>query len=169
MPRPEDFFPQPPWDGPPLPEAFVKAFELTPERIQLVQRLNDEVRGRTKYGTREEALPGPVREVWVLTWSNASAEWFVSGHPFYYRYAPGDPEAGVVGYIFRHPVRMGEIVVLDANQIMVRGRRRELERVVRWLEPLPLYKFSFEAKGRGIFDPWGWLKALLESWPGGEE
>jgi len=166
MPELSDFLPRPPWKGPPLPEAFMRAFSLTPERIDLVQKLDDEIRKRTRYGTREEPLPAPVNRVWVLTWSNGSAKWHVSGHPIYYRRAPGDPEAGVAGYIFRHPTRTGDIVVLDANQIMVEARRRDLEEIVQWLEPLPLYAFSFESKMRGFFDPYGWLNALLDSWGG---
>ena len=167
MPDPRDFLPPSPWEGPPLPEAFLRAFELTPERIELVQKLNNEVRKRTTYGTREEPLPGPVSGVWVLSWSNGSAEWYVSGHPFYYKHAPSSPEAGEMGYITRRPSRAGDIVVLDSNQFMVRAKKSDLLKVVRWLEPLPLYRFSFEAKGRGFFDLGGWLKALYESWQGG--
>ncbi len=124
----------------------MRAFALTPERIELVERVNEFIRQRTRYGVRKENVaksPG-----YILHWSNASAEWYVYGG----RYAKG------------------EMVTLDANQVLVQGAKKsDLDPICRWLEPLPLYRHSFEARERGIFDSQGWLRALLESWEQGED
>lgn len=140
LPDPRDFLPPPPWKGPPLPEAFLRAFSLTPERIALVQTINNQIRQRTKYGTRQEVVeraPG-----YVLTWSNGSAAWYTSWAR-----------------------KRGETATLDANEVLVQGvKKADLEAILRWLEPLPLYAYSYEAKERGFFDLFGWLKTLLEGW-----
>ncbi len=136
----------PSWEGPPLPGAFMKAFALTPERIALVERVNEMIRQRTRYGVRKEMVtksPG-----YVLYWSNASAEWWIYGG----RRAKGD------------------MVILDANHVLIQGAKRpDLEAICKWLEPLPLYRHSFESRERGIFDLQGWLRTLLESWEQGRD
>lgn len=165
-----DFLPQPPWKGPPIPEGFVKAFRPSPEQVKLIQEINDKIRKRTTYGTREEPLPGPVSRVWVLSWSNGSACWYIAGHPIWYKYAPEHPEARY-GYLYRHPTKAGDLANLDANQVMVMAKRSDIGATLSYLEPLPLYAHSFEARQRGFGTPpppwtkhWTWpeLPAMRE-------
>lgn len=147
MPDPRDLLPTPPWEGPPLPQAFFRAFSLTPDRIKLVQSINDMIRQRTSYGLRQETIT-KVPTYIILNWSNGSAEWWLQTNPL---------------------MRRGSAITLDANQILVQGAKKsDVNAILRWLEPLPLYRFSFEAKERGFFDPEGWLKALYEQWSSGE-
>lgn len=153
MPDPKDFLPQPPWKGPPIPEAIIKAFgPITVEQINLGQQIDDMIRKRTSYGTREEPLPGPVSRVWVLSWSNGSASWGVAGHPIWYKYEPGHPEAKY-GYLYRHPTKIGDLAMLDANQVMVMARKGDILAILDYLEPLPLYAFSTEARIGGFGKP----------------
>lgn len=143
MPDPRDFLPP----LPQLPEAFFRAFELTPERIALVQRINDQIRQRTAYGMRSQVVERVP--AYRIQWSNGSAEWDI------YYYAER---------------RTGKVLELDADTILVQGVKKEdIEAVLRWLEPLPLYSFSYEARQRGIFDPLGWLRALYQRWQADEE
>src|SRR3990167_9190853 len=101
----EDSLPPPPWEGPPIPKAFLETFKLTPERIEFIRQLNTEIRERTKYGTREEPLPGPVSRVWVLSWSNLGADWYIAGHPIWYEHNPTHPESRG-GYLDRKSTRL---------------------------------------------------------------
>ena len=151
MPDPRDFLPPTPWDGPPLPEVFLRAFELTPERIALVQIINNEIRKRKSYGERFETITKlPCHQ---LIWSNASTAWYIRSPRLYPSYRLG----GV-------PI-LGDQVYLDADEIIIQGAlESDIRAVLRWFEPLPLYIFSTEAKLRGIFDPLGWLKAAFERW-----
>lgn len=176
MQNPRDFLPPPPWEGPPLPEAFLRAFSLTPERIQLTQQINDIIRKRTRYGLREELVER--LPAWGLQWSNASAEWRIVSLPkspatekaVYAFTAWRREQPGASTLLFAlgpedwRPVRRGDTTTLDANEVLVYAAKRDLLAVQRWLEPLPLYRFSYEAKERGFFDPVGWLKALYEGW-----
>ncbi len=125
---------------PPLPDAFMRAFSLTPERIALVPKVNDMIRRRTRYGTREETVTS--KKAWRISWYNGSADW--------------DMQYGARKH--------GEVVVLDANQVLVKDvDGRDLRAILRWLEPLPLYAASFEAKTRDFFDPMRWLDAAAKS------
>lgn len=84
-----------------------------------VERINEAIRGLTRYGVRkEEAPPGTL----LLTWSNGRKAWYAGRN-----FAPGE-----------HTV--------DANQLLVCGE--VLDRVMAMLpqlEVLPLYRYSFEA------------------------
>lgn len=179
MPDSRGFLPPPPWEGPPLPEAFLRAFQLTPERIRLVQEINNEIRKRQTYGPRQETI---IRTPFsILEWSNGSAEWWRSrgtirvsatqrAKELEARYNKGDMSQELFIQMSElkwedwRPAKVGDTHTLDANQILVYATAADIDAVVRWLEPLPLYSFSFEAKQRGIFDPQGWLQSLLKTW-----
>ena len=164
MPRPRDFLPQPPDQGPPIPQGFVRAFEgLSVGQIKLAQQINNEVRKRTQYGTREEPLPGPILQTWQLSWSNGAASWYISGHPIWYKHAPDDPESRY-GYLYKHPKVKGEMAMLDANIIMVQAKKRDIQAILDYLEPLPLYAHSFEARAGGFGTPPGPLTKHW-TWP----
>ncbi len=132
----------PPMEGPSLPEAFTKEFSLTPARLALIQYINKLISQRTKYGLREETVEKiPAYE---LVWSNAGANWYIWSLAYQ---------------------RKGQLVKMDANHILVQGiRKAEIEAVLKWLNPLPLYSFSYEAKERGIYDPIGHLRMLAQRW-----
>lgn len=163
MPDPRDFLPQPPWEGPPIPEGFVKAFRPTPEQVELIQQVNDAIRKRTTYGVRIEVVKSiPVHE---LQWSNAGADW---GRIRAWPVTPIDPrhikgEWGLYKRLERR-ARPGDEVELDANMILAYGRARDIDATLSYLEPLPLYKHSFEAKQRGFgTSPPPWTKHW--TWP----
>jgi hypothetical protein len=129
---------------PPLPDAFLRAFSLTPERIALVPRVNDQIRQRTHYGLRKETVTG--KNGWRISWYNGSADWNL-------------------GY---RSYKKGQVVELDANEVLVQNvNGRDLRAILKWLEPLPLYAASSEAKVRGFFDPMKWLAALRQEWEDG--
>lgn len=165
---------------PPFPPAFFKAFNLTPERIQLVQEINNQIRKRTTYGVRREKLERTPAS--KLVWSNGEASWYplplplVSRTPLAQRVRElcrRDPREALRLQVQLTPedytrAKPGDEVQLDANEIVAYGKRADIRAVVNWLEPLPLYGYSFEARERGIFDPAGWLRALFERWRAGE-
>lgn len=142
MPNLKDLLPPPPWEGPPFPEAFLRAFKLTPSRIALAQRVNNLIRLRTKYGKRFETVESPP--AYVLSWSNGSAAWWGPNYAY---------------------MKRGASVDIDANEVLVQGATKaDLKAILGYLEPLPLYAASFEAKERGFFDPRRWLEGLYQDW-----
>lgn len=77
------------------------------------------VRARTSYGMREEVAKYPGV---VISWSNSSADWY----PRYYM------------------VRKGEMVKLDANNVLLYTDKKTALEWCKTLPPLPLYGSSFE-------------------------
>jgi hypothetical protein len=86
---------------------------------EAIDDINYRISQRTSYGLREEVAPSPGV---IIVWSNSSADWYAT-----------------------RPVRKGERLTLDANQVFVPYPRRRVEAVLHKLEPLPLYKYSYEA------------------------
>ncbi len=80
--------------------------------------INGIIAQRKCYGIRQEVA---IRNGWVLSWSNASANW-----QFDYR------------------VNKGKTMVLDANQIFVPASKKDIVDVINKLTMLPLYSNSFE-------------------------
>jgi len=91
---------------------------------QNIKLINDEISKRNYYGMCEEYAHEPGI---ILNWSNGAASWF----PF-------------------NDVRKGEFLEIDANEIYVPLPRKQVQRILHHLNPLPLYALSFEAKQRGI-------------------
>lgn len=87
---------------------------------ELIMRVNTLISERTKYGIR---LVKAIDRGYVLAWSNAYAHWYI--------YSP-------------QAVPKGTTLELDANMIFVVARRRDLERILPHLRPLPLYSNSYE-------------------------
>lgn len=86
--------------------------------------INNLIKFRTTYGVRKETA---TKRGYKLSWSNASARWNC-----YYS------------------VNKGEVVELDANQILVYGNKKNIEIVITELDPLPLYKNSYEYNNKAI-------------------
>lgn len=105
----------------------------------------DQVNNRIDYGTRKEIITKPSL---TLGWSNAQQRWNV------YR-----------GYGVLKPETTAK---LDANEIVIpTDSTKQAEVIARMLPPLPLYKYSSEAKERGQVDPTmsslGWAIKQLEA------
>lgn len=88
--------------------------------MNLLETINNDIAKRTKYGIREQIAYG---RGYVLSWSNANKCWNI---------------------IYR--VKMNDVVNLDANQILVESKRKDIDEVLGQLDQLPLYKNSFEAR-----------------------
>jgi len=86
----------------------------------MLNKINSLIAQRIKYGMREEITQG---KGYVLNWSNNQAKWFIYGNV----------------------KKKGEVLFLDANMIFVPGSKKEIDTVINMLDPLPLYKNSFEA------------------------
>lgn len=85
----------------------------------MLNQINSIISQRTKYGIRQEITTNPG---YVLIWSNASANWSIYGD--------------------KHS--KGEMLNLDANQLFVSGKKKDIVAVLDQLDPLPLFKNSFE-------------------------
>ena len=84
---------------------------------------NDIIEGRQSYGLREELADKKAIKIF---WSNGSAQWHMDR-----TFKPGD------------------IVSLDANEVILPLTEQEFERIRLYLIALPLYIISLEAKQRG--------------------
>lgn len=98
--------------------------ELNEEDTKIIKSLNAEISKRKYYGIREETAPAPG---YIIGWSNADAIW----------------------HIYSGYRRKGEKLRLDANLVFASYSRDKLERVTPYLNQLPLYVYSTEAKERG--------------------
>lgn len=84
----------------------------------MINQINDEIATRKTYGTRQGyCLVSGV----ILIWSNASASWHI-----------------------KRAVKKNELVTMDANEIVAYGKQKDIKAVLKDLNPLPLYKNSFE-------------------------
>jgi len=86
----------------------------------MLEQINSLISQRTQYGIRQEVAN---KKGYKLGWSNGSKSW----------------------YIYGIPTEKGEVMNLDANIIFVPATKKEIEKVLNQLDPLPLYKNSFEA------------------------
>lgn len=99
---------------------------------RVIQKLNEEINHRTVYGARGELAPTDGH---VLSWSNNAETWLVFGR----EYHQGEELT---------PQSYG----MDANQVFAPYNYEVLKRIAHLLEPLPLFKGSFEAKSKGKID-----------------
>ena len=113
-----------------VPEASVYDNIIPPHIQPVVSSMDAEIAKRVTYGMREETVK--AANAWIASWSNAKARWSV------WRWKP---------------MKKGQAISLDANEILVYGKLKDLNEATKWAIPLPLYRASFEAKGRGIYDP----------------
>lgn len=86
----------------------------------LLDNINKAIKQRTNYGYRRELT---TSSGWIINWSNGNANWWV-----------GDK------------VKKNTILTLDANQIFIPKNKKEILEIIDELEPLPLYKNSFEKR-----------------------
>lgn len=82
--------------------------------------INNQINKRIQYGIRIETA---LKRGYKLQWSNTLAKWFV-------------------GY----SVKTGEQIKLDANEILVYGRMKDIVSILPKLNSLPLYANSYEYK-----------------------
>ena len=91
----------------------------------ITERINALISQRTSYGVRNETT---FATGYILVWSNGAARWLP----------------------YHNPVKKGEVIQLDANQIFVPIQEGEskadIEAVIPSLKQLPLYGNSFEAR-----------------------
>lgn len=112
-----------------------------PPDHEITDNINKIIAQRTSYGMRSERTSRPCH---ALMWSN-SGTWVV------------DRSSGVY--------QPGEIVQLDANEILAPYRYDTLERVLPSLRQLPLYSRSIEASSQplsGPIDDKKWVLSLQE-------
>lgn len=105
-----------------------------------------DVLARTQFGTRTETALEPG---WVVSWSNGNRNW---------------------GRFMTRPVKRGQQVSLDANQIIVYAKAREADRIASHLPAPPIDAASFEARfERGPEQFMSNPKGPEEEWIEGEE
>ena len=94
---------------------------LDDETLSIIKEVNEKIHERTSYGTRNELAENNSL---VLRWSDNSKAWY-----------PTDK------------AKKGETKKLDANMILIKETKdkAKLGHAVSCLQPLPLYKLSFEA------------------------
>lgn len=85
-------------------------------------QINKLIAERQTYGVRVQVT---LKSGYVLIWSNAYEKWHRS-----------------------YLIKKGEALRLDANQIFIPGKARDIDAVLPELMPLPLYSNSFEALER---------------------
>ncbi len=94
---------------------------LDDDTLSIIKETNEKVSERTSYGIRDELVEN---NSFVLRWSDNSKAWY-----------PSDK------------AKKGEMRKLDANMILLRASKNidKLGHATSCLQPLPLYKLSFEA------------------------
>lgn len=97
-----------------------RALESLPQ--EAIDDINYRISLRTAYGVRKGKADAPGT---VIVWSNASSDWYDS-----------------------RVVRKGELLTLDANQVFVPYPRRRVSAALHRLDPLPLYRYSYESIAR---------------------
>jgi len=119
--------------------------QLSEKEQEAFLEVNEKISERRTYGIRTVEIP---EEHTILSWSNGAESWNVTG------WQTNNKEAG-------------DKVELDANQIIVPYSQDVVYEFIEYLRPLPLYKYSTEAKARGQVDPLeatiGWLETQLKS------
>ena len=111
-------------------DTIASAFGLGDTEIVAIADINTEISKLVSYGLREVKLGESPN--FRLNWSNGLSRWWA-----YPDVISEDKET----------------IRLDANALAVAVVSKEvLDRVLPWLDPLPLYAASLEAKERGIYD-----------------
>jgi hypothetical protein len=101
----------------------------------VLDHINSIITGRTTYGRRNETIDS--LDFTKLVWSNGSAAWYPSS---------GTQERALTKKLFhKTEIDMGH---LDANMIIVPYPPAVVDLILSSLYPLPLYRYSFEAKAR---------------------
>ena len=115
---------------------------LTDRVVNLIVTSNNIISEMTTYGVRQiEIVKQPS---YILSWSNASASWGVEYYTIHGNRITETP--------------YNSTIVIDANQFVLQAPKKLILEVIPWLDPLPLYSGSFEAKERGIFDIDTWVQ-----------
>ena len=111
-------------------DTIAAAFGLGDIEIIAIADINTEIAKLVAYGIREVTLGESPN--FRLNWSNGQSRWWA------YPDAISEEE---------------KTIKLDANELAVSVVSKEvLDRVLPWLDPLPLYAASMEARERGIYD-----------------
>jgi len=83
---------------------------------ELIEKANARILSRVVYGMYMVTARAPSS---VIVWSNANEEWWINQ---------------LIGRL-----KKGESREIDANQILVPGRLRDIKQILPHLEPLPLH------------------------------
>lgn len=102
--------------------------DITPEDQELITHINAEIAKLTNLGRRTEIVHS--RNAHIIEWSNGSAEWWV--------YRSGQYGSG--------SLIINRELNLDANQVLIYVPLYKLDKILQWLNPLPLYEGSYEYK-----------------------
>jgi hypothetical protein len=108
---------------------------MLPGRVSPLDNAIRQVQARTAYGVRPETA---LDQGWVFNFSNASRTWD--------RWRTS-----------RGKIKKGEVVDLDANEIIIYAPARKAEEIARQLPILPLYSLSTEAGGatpEQLYEAW---------------
>lgn len=150
----------------------------TDDLLMAAEKINTEIRKRKTYGLRSEEVESASR-VHKLVWSNASRAWYVAppSRELHCRNASKElldvvekinnlrgscQEYGDVMLRYWDLMRqekpsctrkISRQQCLDANEILVSGVRKDVLEILAGvlLEPLPLYRGSYESRERGEF------------------
>ena len=122
-------------------DTIETAFGLGDIEIVAIADINTEIAKLVSYGVREMPL-GDVPN-YRLNWSNGGSRWWVYPNTEEKRHSENISRVN----------KVRENIRLDANELLVSGISKEvIDRVLPWLDPLPLYAASMEARERGIYD-----------------
>ena len=114
-----------------MPETFLRDPGIFNRALDAA---SEQARQRTFYGLRPITLPAaPFFS--ILTWDNGAAEWYT--------------DYMTTEWAVRLAWKGRREISLDANQILIPYPPYVAARIAPWVEPLPLYHFSTEARGRG--------------------
>jgi hypothetical protein len=142
---------------------------FTDKEFYALKDANERIKALTSYGLRNQMIES--NSSCCLSWSNGAARWFHGPGCLSVpkRDASGDiirEGGGNEGWPLFRRLRKGEDVNQDANQVVVPYPCKTVVKLLPFLEPLPLYGLSAEAKERGLVDPGSatkaWAKLQLE-------
>ena len=125
----------------PEPLPYEERFEDRPELLDLILDTNARISRLVRYGVREVVLADPP--AWKIYWSNGSEKWF--------RIPVRDKRAPHLTW------KAGETVKADANELIVYAAARSVDAILPYLNWLPLYGYSTEARQGGFGEappPW---------------
>ncbi len=96
----------------------------------MLDDINEQIKELTEYGMRHVKILKSYPNFTILNWSNGSKEWYTHHTDITKQYKKGD------------------VLNLDANQLIVPFKRSKVLEIINQLNNLPLFKNSTEARSK---------------------
>ena len=141
----------------PEPLPYLERFEDDPELLDLILDTNERISRLVRYGVRDVVLAS--KPAWKIVWSNGGEKWNLTPvRPIRRdRMIQEVMERFSEPYVEVKEAQVGETIKVDANELIVYAPERSIDAILPYLNWLPLYGYSTEARESGIGEappPW---------------